>query len=505
MDTKIFRGSPPGLEEFPRNEPPKQRRVFQICGMGNGLHFGVHNNSYVNLRRGLVERVFYVEDSGNLKPAPRPKPGIFKAMAYLARRLGKMVGSHSSIGRAEYPLLYTGRRRTIYQDAYESLCVRPINQQDARVKTFVKAEKINFTKKPDPAPRVIQPRDPRYNLEVGRYLKKYEHHLYHGIDKLWGGPTIIKGYTVEEIGGIVERTWGEFQKPCAIGFDMSRFDQHVSVDALRFEHSVYDKAFRCPELRRLLRWQLRNKGCGYASNGKIKYSKDGCRMSGDINTAMGNCLLACCITYHLMRGIKGRLLNNGDDCVFICEAKDEARAVVQLRGWSDFGFKCIAEETVYHLEGIEFCQMRPVFDGNCYVMVRNPHVSLSKDTYSICPWYNPKAAKKWANAVSLCGEKLTGGIPVLQSYYRALRTGVSSKVSEHIAFDSGFYRLSQRCNRVESEISEAARHSFYLAFNITPDCQVAMEDYYNSLALSWEFDPQGIPDADNLSWKELTK
>ena len=44
------------------------------------------------------------------------------------------------------------------------------------------------TKKPDPAPRVIQPRNVRYNVEVGRYLRRFEHYLYRGIDEIWNGP-----------------------------------------------------------------------------------------------------------------------------------------------------------------------------------------------------------------------------------------------------------------------------------------------------------------------------
>ena len=76
--------------------------------------------------------------------------------------------------------MYVGRKRGIYERAYTSLMVRAIGVRDAWVNTFVKAEKVNFDKKTDPAPRVIQPRSPRYNLEVGRYLKLYEKELFRG-------------------------------------------------------------------------------------------------------------------------------------------------------------------------------------------------------------------------------------------------------------------------------------------------------------------------------------
>ena len=118
-----------------------------------------------------------------------------------------------------------------------------VQRRDAYLKTFVKAEKINTTKKPDPAPRVIQPRNVRYNVEVGRYLRRFEHYLYRGTDEIWNGPTIIKGYTVKQIGKIARDAWDSFVSPVAIGFDMKRFDQHVSSDALKWEHSVYLDAF----------------------------------------------------------------------------------------------------------------------------------------------------------------------------------------------------------------------------------------------------------------------
>jgi hypothetical protein len=74
------------------------------------------------------------------------------------------------------------------------LALKPIRVLDSHLKTFVKAEKINWSTKPDPAPRVIQPRDPRYNVEVGRFLLPLEHKVYDKIDELFGSPTIMSKY-----------------------------------------------------------------------------------------------------------------------------------------------------------------------------------------------------------------------------------------------------------------------------------------------------------------------
>lgn len=503
MCTKVRRGSHPDLVERAYGGGPKERKMMRLSGLGTGAQFGVHNNSLQNLRRGLVERVFFVEDtSGKLVPAPKPLEGVFEELNYFRSRLHAIVGLHSRILEDKFLSFYSGRRRSIYEAAVKSLSELPVQRQDAFLKTFVKAEKINFSKKPDPAPRVIQPRNVRYNVEVGRYLRRYEHYLYRGIDKIFGGPTIIKGYTVEQIGGIVEEAWNRFDRPVAIGFDMKRFDQHVSVPALEWEHSCYLKSYsNDATLKMLLSWQLVNKGVGFASDGSIKYKVNGCRMSGDMNTSMGNCLLACAITHAFIRKnkIKARLLNNGDDCVLIFERECAAAVKAGLvRHWRRFGFQCELESDADIIEHVEFCQMQPVLsksETSNYVMVRNPHVSMSKDVCCIGPWNTILHAKKWVQAVGQCGMSLCGGLPVLQAYYGAFirnSTGVdTSRILLDTSFASGFRELAKLGKRQQGEVDEETRFSFYLAFGILPSAQVALEEDFNAHVINWEFLPQG--------------
>lgn len=496
------------MSVYPKGTSVKVRRVFQVGGIGPPLKFGVHNNSLANLRRGLMERVYYVEDSSkNLVPAPSPNPGVFKELQPFRSKLLSIVGPHSKCSEGRFIDFYNGRRKRIYEAAVQSLGERAVERKDSFLTTFVKAEKINFSAKPDPAPRVIQPRNVRYNVRVGQYLRPLEHHMYHAVDKIWKGPTIMKGYSVEQLGGIVEQAWGEFVSPCAIGFDMKRFDQHVSRSALEWEHSLYLPVFdNDPDLQRLLAWQISNKGWGRASDGSIKYSVDGCRMSGDMNTAMGNCLLACAIVWKFChdQGIKARLLNNGDDCVLIAERECAAAIEAGIeRHWLKFGFQCVTEPTVYKLEHIEFCQMSPVFDGSKYVMVRNPHISLAKDSFSIGPFNTIAGAQKWMDAVGKCGLSIAGGMPVLQSYYRMLaRHGANSggKVEKDVAFASGFYNLARLSNRAEGVVSEESRVSFYTAFGISPDVQTALESHYDNLELDLTLLPQGSQWVEPTTW-----
>lgn len=453
--------------------------------------FIVHNNNLTNLTRGLTERVFYVPGKEGLEPPPSPQQGIFRERLgyYRSGLLGLGVRT-TPVSLDEFPLLYTGRKRTIYQQAVDSLASRPIHRRDGIVKTFVKAEKVRVTNdKPDPAPRVIQPRDPRYNAVVGRYLKKMEGVLcglikrFH--DDTVGGqrlPVVMKGLDAVDTANVIVRKWSKYRNPVAIGLDASRFDQHVSADALEWEHSVYVglTATGKEELARLLRWQTTNHGRAYLPEAKVSYTRRGGRMSGDMNTGMGNCLLMCAMVHAYLRHtqVRGSLCNNGDDCVVIMERCDASRFRSGLAKWfHEMGFTMKVEDTVDVLEQIEFCQSRPVFDGEQWVMVRRD--AMAKDLTSILDL--TRGVDKWAHAVGTGGLALAGGIPVYDALYRRLRyLGSPGNVQDHTwCADSGFFRLvnatKEEHNRTSKSISAHARYSYWLAFGVTPDEQVALE------------------------------
>jgi hypothetical protein len=359
--------------------------------------------------------------------------------------------------------------------------VRGVSKRDAWVNTFVKAEKINLDSKGDPAPRVIQPRSPRYNLEVGRYLKLFEKELCAGFNRVWGYPVVLKGLNAQQVGGWLAEHWKQFDEPVGVGLDASRFDQHVSEDALRFEHSVYNGVFRSKELATLLRWQLRNHGVARVEGKRVDYEVVGRRMSGDINTGMGNCLLMSCmvIAYCEQAGIVFRLANNGDDCVLVIERRDLAKLDGISQWMLDFGFTLTQEEPVYELERVVFCQAQPVRCANGWRMVRDPRVAMSKDCVSLLGWDTDEAFSQWCGAIGACGASLTAGVPVWSAWYDALlalsaasvRPGVEERV-----WDSG---LGYMARGVEAcPVDDECRVSFYRAFGILPDQQEALEALY---------------------------
>lgn len=314
---------PPGVVERRRYTPLRKRVGVELVAYGSNVKFLIHNNSFTNLRRALMERVFNVERDGVLQAPPQPLPGVFSRLSGQADYLVERVGQRGPVTRQQFVDSRPVFKRRTYQAALDSLLVSPITRRDGHVDgAFVKCEKIN-SKKGDPAPRIIQPRTPRYNVEVGKYLAHVEHDFYAALDDMWGGKTVMKGLNADGVGNAIAEAWGQFSSPVAIGLDASRFDQHVSADALQFEHSIYNRVFSSVELARLLRWQVNNRGVGRADDGVIHYRKRGSRMSGDMNTALGNVILMVCMVhlYCTELGIHARLINNGDDCVLIVERR----------------------------------------------------------------------------------------------------------------------------------------------------------------------------------------
>lgn len=469
-----------------------EKKAYVIGGVASHVNYNVHNNSLHNLKRGLAERVFYVKgQDGTLVPPPAPLPGVYTQLARFTGKLRQHLPPTTPVSREEFAMMYRGRKQLRYLEAVESLQAKALEARDAWVMTFLKAEKINFTAKRDPAPRVIQPRQPRYNVEVGRYLKPAESYVYRAIACVFGGTTVTKGLNAAEVGSCISSKWEGLKHPVAVGLDASRFDQHVSVPALEWEHSVYNHMFKSQELKELLKMQLVNRGIARAKDGTVKYSVEGRRMSGDINTALGNCLLMCALVWTYMKSKKIRpvLVNNGDDCVCFMEARCLGRFMDGLKEWFlEMGFTMTVEKPCYELEEIEFCQGKVIITDEGPLMVRNVMNALAKDSTCLIPIDSRKGFERWVNSVGCCGESLCGGVPVMQSFYRMYKRVTPPKKKSSIDYpfiESGMSYLASRMTRTDRPISEQTRYSFYLAFGILPDAQVELEKYFDRTTLQY--------------------
>lgn len=476
---------------------PKRRTTVRFDVVSTVSRATVHNNDLPNILRGLRERVFAVEGREGLQLPPRPAAGVFEETLRTQRNdLLKVMSACQPITPEKFLEKYRGAKLARYQKAVSDNRVEPVPRKAAYLSTFIKGEFLNLDKKPDPAPRVIQPRHPRYNAALGRFIQPIEHRVYRAIAKLCGGPTVMKGYNADQTGQIMHSAWKEFNDPVGVSLDASRFDQHVSEEALRYEHSVYRALFATASkaerelLSELLEWQVDNIGVARLPEAVVWYKVRGNRMSGDMNTALGNCLLMCLMVrqYCQESSIAFRLMDNGDDATVFMERSNLDVFMEGVKPWFlKMGFTMKVEEPVDVLERVEFCQTHPVCIDGRYRMVRDPLVALSKDTL----WKTPgltgglvdhTGACNWLHAVGECGGALCSGVPVMQEFYRYLANHKHSGNAQGFGDgESGFERMAQGMCRQPIAVSAEARYSFWLAFGLLPDLQESLERTINAL------------------------
>lgn len=471
---------------------PKERKTTILAWLGLRSEYVSFNNSLVNLERAVKERVFYVSGPKGFEQPPKPAPGCFNAeMFEFETKLAKYLPKSAPVDAKNFVETYSGLKKLVYERAVDSLSVLPFEKRDAYIKAFVKWEK-NLLKPgkhwTQVVPRVISPRSPRFNVMVGVFLKHLEHRIFKAIAKVFDEVTVMKGLDAEASARLARRKWEKFTHPVAIGADASRFDQHVSVQALEWEHSIYLRCFYHKDRRLLadlLKYQLYNRCTAATSDGKFKYHTDGGRMSGDMNTGLGNCLLMCAMMWSWAKraGVqKFELMNNGDDCVYIVERSDLDKITTGITDYfRSLGFTLVTEEPVDVFERISFCQTQPVFDGEKYTMVRDPRVCLAKDAICMLDLQRVEDVRGWMRAVGQGGLHLTGGIPVLQNAYRAYIMMSAGPVSKK-QFKLGWSvrQLMKAPERKYRDCSPEARASFFMAFGISPEEQLFLEDYYDS-------------------------
>lgn len=471
----------------------KPRKYIVVDGFGPDHNLGVYNNGVDAVVRALTERYYFVKDKNGpgFRDVVKPTDGNFDKLQFTVFR-DRVMAHMPDVPRlslAQVVQRYTGAKRRTYEEAHLSLLREPLTERDARLDMFVKFEKQDLSK----APRGINPRTARLNLTLGRELKPAEKPFYRSINKAFksvAGHTVIKGLNADESAHVLHKKWMRFDDPVAVGLDAEKFDAHVSKDALLFEHSFYHRLFPgSKQMKWILKQQLNNKGLAVTRDGSVRFSIEGTRASGDLNTSLGNCLIMCgCIfAYAAERDVEVELANNGDDCVVFMERRDLSRFSAGLAGWfRDCGFSMVAEEPVYQFEEIEFCQTKPVLLNGKWRMVRNHTAVLRKDPMCLIAIQNDKVFKKWMGGVGRCGAHLARGVPVQQHFYDVfVRHGLecSDAMLETIYKNSGMRTRLQSLEMIPDEITPQARVSYYYAFGILPDEQVAIEQNFSHMVM----------------------
>lgn len=476
------RGAKCSLQKL--NGVARCRKLIKMSNSGGRTQFSVFNSDIKTSLRGVLERLFFVKKNGTFTTTKWPSKVVVheRLMEYKHGIIKRIAKGRKRVQQQTIVAMYTGSKRRVYENAAKSLNLRPVCKADSYLQTFIKIEKTDFTHKSDPVPRIIQPRHPRYHLELARYLKPIEHDIYLAIDDLFNDKVVAKGKNAVERGRMLKSAWDKFKDPVAIAADAKRFDQHVSDPMLAWEHSIYKQIFKSKHLHTLLSWQRDNRGFCNTNDGTIVYTIKGCRMSGDINTALGNVIIMCGMFYsYLQNKPYSRFINDGDDCVLLVERDTLDQFDDLVDYFEELGFTMELDEPVDMLEHVDFCQCRPVQFKEGYRMIRNFEPCLTKDLHTTKSIDSPRAMMTQLKSISMCGLSIASDCPVYGSFYsRMLRENDEGKVDANPEKDGKFW-LSQRMPKLTTQVLPVTRSSFAIAFGISPKEQLALEEVYSQV------------------------
>lgn len=452
-----------------------------------------HHDCAHNQLRAVVGRVLGVVPKPSLAGIARLKESALK----LARAMPIIAAQDIHL----MPTKYSGGKRVRYEIAVDKYLRYGLSPGDSHCTMFVKSERFDVSAKVNPDPRAIQFRGSKYCVALAQYLQPIEHYVYE-TDRFSKGVVrtrnIAKGLNSVQRAELLRHKMAQFRDPLVLSLDASRFDKHVSTTLLSVEHSIYTAANPDPLFKQLLRKQLVN--TVHAANG-LKYVARGRRMSGDMNTALGNCLdmLIMLDAYmdHLAMS-RWDCLDDGDDCLLIIEA--EALPLVQSTvqpHFLEYGMVLKVENVARSLHKVVFCKSSIVEVAEARVkFVRDYRAVISKSLTGIRHWQDPNYRVKVLRAIGVCELVLNLGVPVLQAFALAVLRNVGRSNDTRLASDGLKARVSRELKGLgvalsdvrPREVTLAARVSFHEAF----DCEIADQLYYENFFHGWQFDVSSL-------------
>lgn len=470
----------------PQDDGLCHKRTITILGQpdADGLWTPfVHHDCVHNQELAIANRVL-----GKTPPTTREGLAMMKRGAkILKRHLPKTTQEEYALFAQNYGLA----KRKRYEDAAEELRTFGIRKQDAKVKMFVKCEKLSSATKRNPDPRAIQFRDPRYCVALASYLKPMEHLLYKlkvktpncGRLRLVG-----KGLNQVERAELLKRKMEAIPDCVVLSLDCSRFDKHVSREALQVEHSVYLHSNNDSEFRRLLSWQLNN--VCYTDTG-FRYVTRGKRMSGDMNTALGNCVLMLSMLLGAMeeRGCPYDLLDDGDDCLLILGSRDNTPAFQEylVKCFHEYGHSLKIESVCKEYHSVSWCQSNVVSNGHWNKFVRDPRKVMAHGLASPkWKYMNLRQRGEYLQGLASCEAILNRGVPVLQAYAAALKRNAGQARAVYDQGGGEYLRMLRELRSGDGDyeiVTDEARESFATAFSMPVAEQLRVEEWLST----WTF------------------
>lgn len=395
---------------------------------------------------------------------------------------------------ADYVQQFSGAKRTrlvrAIKDAEQKNCL------NWKVTGFVKCDKYSKEAAETKAPRMIQFRNPAVNADLAKVMGPAEHELLLGPGC---GPTRTpdssKGMNLTRRAEVWhEKRYAFADAVCVMG-DFSKFDAHVSTQALKLEHYVW-RAISGRQMEGLDN-QLINHGTAAGHY----YTAAGTRMSGDRNTGGGNTIIVV-VLLRLVAKLSNtpvEILVDGDDHnIWMPRKKEKAfREVATAVFTRVFGMRWEAPSTTRHNEeeychaalsysasGQPICVVDPIrhMERACFAVNRQGRRQLAEilvgnliSAYLMYP-HTPIVSRACYAALRSIGA--VSGDLVAASYTLGeenqwLREFREQHVTKHQAVEEG--RVTTRLPLDYMQVSEEAREATAAAYGITADEQVRYE------------------------------
>jgi hypothetical protein len=429
--------------------------------------FGLHTHTVKDELQTICNR--------HLKETPEPKEEslAWKTFCKILRGLSRQIGKVRSAPLSAVLKGKTGRRKKRFMNGAVQLASEGISRKDAKITEMQKLELYEVDKIPVKEDRGIQFRSVKYNVALARELHNIERRVIGFHED--GFHPVMKGATPQQRAERLALASLKYKEPLYLLLDHSRFDAHVHELLLEEEHQFYLRCRRNKRyLRKLLNMQRRNVG---RSKGGIRYVSAGKRMSGDINTGLGNTVL----NYSMIRawlkasGVKGTLFLDGDDSVVIIEKSDYDKLLPIEEFMLNLGMVTEMEVTESFWRA-EFCQSRPVLVDETIRYIRNPNKVLAT-VGRTAENVGEELIEEVVRASCMCELSLNGNCPVVSAYCRRL---MDEAKTDRTRFNAAqLWKAEQYGTKfvvpVAMEPSSESRVSFWRAWDIDPSMQLAME------------------------------
>jgi len=413
----------------------------------------------------------------------------------------------------DMPERHSGAKKERYLEACRQYELRGLMKSDSFCKMFVKAERFDVASKRNPDPRAIQYRGGVYCVAFAAFLRPIEDFIYLSSFANDGVPptrNVAKGLNSVMRAELLVTKLTHFADPVVVSVDMSRFDKHVAIAHLKANHYIYLASNPSKLFASILSLQLNNK-C--FSNLGLKYKCEGRRMSGDMDTAIGNILIMLTMVIAICRLTlkfsRWDCLDDGDDCLIILERDDLPTFQAEASGlFLQMGMEMTVSSTTSSLFQIDFCKSRVIeYQPSRYKFVRDFRDVCSKSLCGSRNWTDPIYRERVINATGMCELVLNLGVPVLQSFACALLRNTRGGTRRH-ARDGLLQRALRDASRlgvaIENvqpvEICQCARESFAEAFGLDPIQQQDIESSLDAWVFTNDEPFESDSDWDVLTW-----